>query len=238
MQILDKIIDKIRSKIASKITETDKRRMNNFPRARDRLLNLMIRKKMITESKVKIHGVLITFFGSGKVRHAPGTLASFMTVVLWFGVSFLFNKFEVFTPLAEMFFWLIISTLLFIYGLIFIPLYEKQLGTHDHPSIVIDEVVGQLVALCLAYPFVKKYYFDNTLFLNQLIMMGHIILSFTLFRFLDIAKPLVIGWIDRNVKNSFGVMLDDLVCGLIAAAFNIVVFEIYSGTVIQLHTLI
>ena len=68
-------------------------------------------------------------------------------------------------------------------------------------------------------------------------MMGHIILSFTLFRFLDIAKPLFIGWIDRNVKGSFGVMLDDLACGLIAAAVNIAIFEVYNSTVTQLHTL-
>ena len=184
-----------------------------------------------------MHGILITFFGCGKIKRAPGTVASFATVVLWFGFSSLFNKLEIFTPLSEMFFWLIISTLLFVYGLIFIPLYEKYLNSHDHPSIVIDEVVGQLVALCLTYPFVKKYYFDNTLFLNQLIMMGHIILSFTLFRFLDIAKPLFIGWIDRNVKGSFGVMLDDLACGLIAAAVNIAIFEVYNSTVTQLHTL-
>lgn len=235
--MLDTVIGHIKNRIANNITETDKKRISSFPRARDRLLNLMIRKKMITESKAKIHGILITFFGCGKIKRAPGTIASFATVALWFGFSSLFNKLGIFTPLSEMLFWLTISTLLFFYGLIFIPLYEKYLNSHDHPSIVIDEVVGQLVALCLTYPFVKKYYFDNTLFLNQLIMMGHIILSFTLFRFLDIAKPLFIGWIDRNIKSSFGVMLDDLACGLIAAAVNIAIFKVYSSTVTQLHTL-
>lgn len=238
MQIFNNIKDRIRQKIATHVSDVDKRRMHNFPRARDRLLNLMIRKKMITESKIKMHGIIITFFGCGKLRHGPGTLASFMTVALWFGVSMIFCRFESITALYEMLFWIVISLALFVYGLVFIPLYEKHLNTHDHPSIVIDEVVGQLLALCLTYPFVKEYYFNNNLLLNQLIMFGHLILSFTLFRFLDIAKPLFIGWIDRNVKGSFGVMLDDLVCGLIAAAINIFIFTIYSNTVTQLHSLV
>ena len=236
--MFSEILDYIRNKIARRITESDKKRMTNFPRARERLLNSMIKKKMITNSTIRFHAILITFFGCGKLRHGPGTLASFMTVLLWLGASYLFCKFDTFTSLHEMLFWIAISTLFFIYGLIFIPLYEKHLNSHDHQSIVIDEVVGQLVALCLTYPFVKKYYFDDTLFLNQLIMVGHIILCFTLFRFLDIAKPLFIGWIDRNVKGSLGVMLDDLACGLVAAAVNIAIFMVYGNTVTQLHTLI
>ncbi len=238
MQIFNDILDFIRDKIATKITETDKKKMHNFPQARERLLNLMVKRSMITKSRVKIYSLLITFFGCGKVRYGPGTLTSLMTVILWFGASYLFIRFDVFTPLSEMLFWIIISTLLFIYGIIFIPLYEKDLNSHDHPSVVIDEVVGQLLALCLTYPFVKQYYFDKILFLNQLIMMGHVILSFTLFRFLDITKPLFIGWIDRNIKNSFGVMFDDLVCGLITATVNIAIFEVYSNTIAELHTLI
>ena len=161
-----------------------------------------------------------------------------MTVALWFGASYLFNKFDVFTSLEEMLFWITISTILFIYGILFIPLYEKHLNSHDHQSIVIDEVVGQIVVLCLTYPLVRKYYFDNTLFLNQLIMMGHIILSFTLFRFLDITKPLFIGWIDRNVKGSLGVMLDDLACGLVATIVNVAIFTVYNHSVLELHALI
>lgn len=236
--MFNRIEDYIKNKINSRITESDRRKMAIFSRSRDRLINIMIKKQMITKSTIKLHSIFITFFGCGKLRHGPGTLASFITTALWFGSSYLFNKFDVFTSLQEMFFWITISTIFFIYGILFIPLYEKHLNSHDHQSIVIDEVVGQLVALCLTYPFVKNYYFDNTLFLNQLIMVGHIILSFTLFRFLDIAKPLFIGWIDRNVKGSLGVMLDDLACGLVAAVVNITIFTIYGHTVLELHTLI
>ncbi|MSP33447.1 MAG: phosphatidylglycerophosphatase A [Rickettsiales bacterium] len=238
MIIFSKIRDYIKNRITSKITESDERKMAIFSSARDRLLNLMIKKQMITKTTIRIHSVFITFFGCGKLRHGPGTLASFMTVALWFGASYLFNKFDVFTSLEEMLFWITISTILFIYGILFIPLYEKHLNSHDHQSIVIDEVVGQIVALCLTYPLVRKYYFDNTLFLNQLIMMGHIILSFTLFRFLDITKPLFIGWIDRNVKGSLGVMLDDLACGLVATIVNVAIFTVYNHSVLELHALI
>ena len=238
MIIFSKIKDYIKNRITIKVTESDKIKMATFSRSRDRMLNIMIKKQMITRTTIRIHSVLITFFGCGKLRHGPGTLASFITVGLWFGASYFFNKFAVFTMLQEQLFWVAIATFLFIYGLLFNPLYEKHLNSHDHQSIVIDEVVGQIVSLCLTYPLVRKYYFDSTLFLNQLIMMGHIILSFTLFRFLDISKPLFIGWIDRNVKGSLGVMLDDLACGLVVAITNIVIFTIYGQSIIEIHGLI
>lgn len=227
--------NRIRQKISSRISDLDKRRMHNFPRARDRLVNLMIHKKMIPESKIKFYAILITFFGCGKVRHGPGTLASFMTLAIWLGTSMLFFHFPSISSLEETLFWVLIAVFLFIYGIVFIPLYEKHLNSHDHPSIVIDEVVGQIISLCLTYPFVKEYYFDNVNLLNQIIMLGHLVLSFVLFRFLDIAKPLFIGWIDRNVKGSFGVMLDDLACGLVAATVNISIFVAYDSTLLQLH---
>lgn len=233
----NKIFDYFAKKIADNISATDKKRMKNFPQARDRLLNMMTRKNIITDSQIKIHGILITFFGCGKLRHGPGTYASFATIILWFGVTSVFAKFAFITPMIEMFIWLAIAAILFVYGLVFIPLYERHLGTHDHPSIVIDEAVGQIVALCLTYPFVKQYYFNNSLFLSQLIMIAHLILSFILFRFLDIIKPFFIGWIDSNIKGSLGVMLDDLVCGLTTAAINISVFLIYKNTLTKLHTL-
>ncbi|MBT3219297.1 MAG: phosphatidylglycerophosphatase A [Proteobacteria bacterium] len=40
---------------------------------------------------------------------------------------------------------------------------------------------------------------------------------FVLFRFFDIVKPFPVGWIDKNVPGSFGVMVDDVVAGFQAA---------------------
>ncbi len=44
------------------------------------------------------------------------------------------------------------------------------------------------------------------------------LLGFVLFRFFDILKPWPISWLDKNVRGGFGIMLDDLVAGVVALA--------------------
>lgn len=233
--MFDKILDKISNKVSQTITPTKLQKINNFPQARNRLIEKMMKNETVSEVIVNRIAILLTFFGCGKVRYAQGTLASFVTVVLWLGVSLFFFNFEVET-FYELVFWSIIIALLFVYGLLFIPLYSKSVGADDHPSIVIDEVVGQLTALVFTYPFVKEYYFEESWFLSKLIMGAHMFSCFIFFRFFDIAKPFFIGWIDRNLKNSFGVMVDDLICGIITAAINIAIFMIYQDALLKLHS--
>lgn len=74
---------------------------------------------------------------------------------------------------------------------------EKLWGTHDDGSIVIDEVVGQAIPLAfLGY---------------DPLILG---LSFVLFRLLDITKPGLIGWCDRELHGAWGTLLDDVVAGI------------------------
>ena len=75
-----------------------------------------------------------------------------------------------------------------------------RLAHHDHPGIVIDEIVGFLVALA-AVP----------------VDLGWVIAAFVLFRALDIVKPWPIGWLDRTIPGGLGVMLDDLAAGAATA---------------------
>ena len=70
---------------------------------------------------------------------------------------------------------------------------------HDHGAIVWDEVAGMLCVF-IALP----------------ITWETLLLGFVLFRWLDIQKPLFIGWIDRNFTDGLGIMLDDIVAGLVA----------------------
>lgn len=77
----------------------------------------------------------------------------------------------------------------------------RDLGVADHAGIVWDEVVGYLVTVALFVP-----------------TWPLLIAGFLLFRLFDIAKPWPIGWLDRKVSGGFGVMLDDAVAGLAAAA--------------------
>lgn len=76
-----------------------------------------------------------------------------------------------------------------------------DLGVHDHEGIVWDEFVGIWLTLFLAPP--------GWLWLC---------VGFVLFRFFDILKPWPIGWADRHVEGGLGIMLDDLLAGLLAFA--------------------
>jgi len=228
------MLNKLLQKITEPFTQHHQDVMSRFPKTREHMIQNLIKRKIVKKSTLRFHGILLTFFGCGKWKYGPGTLASFVTILIWLSVSLSFFNLEADT-FYELLFWLTIITLLFIYGLLFIPLYSTLLDSTDHPSIVIDEVVGQLVALCLTYPFVKKYYFNDTWFLSNLVMFAHVFSCFIFFRFFDIAKPFFIGWVDRNIKNSFGVMFDDLLCGLISAGINIFIFLTYESAISDLH---
>lgn len=166
---------------------------------------------------IKFHAAFLTLFGCGKSKYAPGTVGSFAAVFIWLGFSYLFFLWQVST-LVEVVIWLVASLIILIYGSVASNIYSDFLGKEDHSSIVLDEVMGQVIALCLTYPFVKSYYFTDV---NLLIIISHVSFCFVIFRVLDITKPSIIGRVDKNVKGGFGVMLDDLICGFLTAALGI-----------------
>lgn len=76
---------------------------------------------------------------------------------------------------------------------------ERDLGTHDAPQIVWDEIVGYLVTMWLA-PRGWEW----------------VVLGFFLFRLFDIWKPFPIRALERRIPGGFGIMLDDALAGLYA----------------------
>jgi phosphatidylglycerophosphatase A len=130
-----------------------------------------------------------TFFFVGKLRPAPGTWGSLAALPLaWV----LWN----FAPTV----WGIAATaFLFVWGAWAAQRCQSILGRADHPSVVLDEVVGILIITAVARPLLLDW-----------------ALAFVLFRVLDILKPGPIGWIDRHWKSGWGVMADDA----LAAAFG------------------
>ena len=131
---------------------------------------------------------LATVFGVGRIPKAPGTWGSLVTLPL----AFLLLKLG---PIIYM-----ISTLILIILSIFAAdQYENQSATHDSKEIVIDEVVGMLVTMTWL-PITWQSF----------------VASFVLFRFFDILKPFPISYFDRKVPGGFGVVVDDLVAGMIA----------------------
>lgn len=75
-----------------------------------------------------------------------------------------------------------------------------DLGVHDHGGIVWDEFVGYWITMFMAP---QAWFWP--------------IVGFVLFRLLDIFKPWPIKWVDQQVKGGFGIMLDDVLAGIMAA---------------------
>ena len=139
----------------------------------------------------------------GKIKRAPGTIASAITCLLFL---FLIN----FINFNILF--LIILLILF-YSIFAINNSFNEFKSDDPQEIVIDEVVGQLLTL-LAIPVYETLYPLPTIY--------YCIAAFLFFRLFDIWKPYPINYIDNNVKGALGIMLDDI----FASIFSIIILTI------------
>lgn len=98
---------------------------------------------------------------------------------------------------------------------------SKLMGVHDDPHIVFDEWVGMWISLLPSVWLLAQtqdaaktgleYYHPSTALL--------FIVPFTLFRFFDIMKPSPIKWVDKNVSGGFGILVDDVLAGVMAVIF-------------------
>ena len=128
-------------------------------------------------------------FGAGCSPRAPGTMGTLVAVALSLPLAQL--------PLAA---YLGVLLLVTAAGVWLCGAAARDLGVHDHPGIVWDEIAGYLLTMVGA-PSGWVW----------------IAAGFALFRLFDIWKPWPIGWLDRRVGGGLGIMLDDLVAGLFAA---------------------
>ena len=127
-------------------------------------------------------------FGSGLAPKAPGTFGTLAAVPLFFLLTSL--------SLSEYVFVVIFAT---IAGIYICGKTATDLRVHDHPGIVWDEFVGFWITM-IAVP----------------ISWWSVVLGFALFRLFDIWKPWPIKWVDQHVDGGFGIMLDDVLAGLLA----------------------
>ena len=146
-----------------------------------------------------LNNYFVTMFGIGYIKKIPGTVSSFVTVV------FLFIYFHYF-ELSKNYF-LVTLSLIFIYSLIAVNLYIKDKANKDPKEVVIDEFIGQSIPI---YLYEISHGTDKTF--NESIYIYFVI--FILFRLFDIKKPFPVSYFDKNFKNSFGVVMDDIIAGL------------------------
>ena len=150
--------------------------------------------------------------GSGLPRRAPGT---------WGTVGGLI----VAIPLLSLGFvpFLIITILSCVIGSWICGRTSELMGGHDNPHIVWDEWAGMwLTLLPLSYMGIADGNFWQNIVQTSSIVA--IIIAFILFRFFDIIKPPPIGWADKKVAGGLGIMLDDIIAGVMAAAVWIIIY--------------
>ena len=94
------------------------------------------------------------------------------------------------------------------------------MGVHDDPHIVWDEWVGMWVSLL---PILWLHFYDDALLQgHKLSLLLLYFATFVAFRFFDILKPFPIKWVDKNVSGGFGILIDDILAGLMAGVVLIV----------------
>ena len=143
--------------------------------------------------------LFITFFGIGTIRYAPGTITSLITTILLFSFFHIINL-----PIYVVLFFFI---LIFLYSFYAVANYIREKENKDPKEVVIDEVIGQTIPICL---FELAHGIDK----NSEETFLYYIYIFILFRFFDIKKPFPVSIFDKKFKNSFGVIIDDVVAGL------------------------
>ena len=142
--------------------------------------------------------LFVTFFGLGTLRYAPGTFTSLITTVFLFSLFHIINLSNIII--------LIFILLILLYSFYAIAHYIKDIQNKDPKEVVIDEVIGQSVPI---YLYEVAHGTDKS-FQEAAI---YYLLIFILFRFFDIKKPFPVNFFDKKFKNSFGVIMDDVIAG-------------------------
>ena len=138
-------------------------------------------------------------FGLGKIKFMPGTFGSLATTILLF---YLFHSQNISSNTI-----LIGLIIIFIYSFYAISSHTKDSKNKDPGEIIIDEFLGQSIPI-----YLYEISHGTTKESNEAIV--YYVLFFILFRYFDIMKPFPVNFFDKNFKNSFGVIMDDICAGL------------------------
>ena len=146
----------------------------------------------------------------GKIKYAPGTVASLITCLAFLLLINIFNLSVI----------LLFTLIIFCYSLVAINNSFESFDTEDPQEIVIDEVVGQMLPL-LAIPIYETLY--------PLPKIYYCVAAFLAFRLFDIWKPYPISYVDNNVKGALGIMLDDILASNYSIISLTIIFFFLGG---------
>ena len=159
----------------------------------------------------KLNYHFVTLFGIGNIKTAPGTFGSIFACLILF---ILFHVLNLNNYLILIFLFLIT-----IFSFITINIYLKSSANKDPKEVVIDEFVGQSIPIFM-YEISHGY---EKLTGDALIFY---FIIFILFRIYDIFKPFPINYIDKNLQNAVGVILDDVIAGIYTVLSLIIIILI------------
>ena len=160
-----------------------------------------------------LNTLFVTMFGLGKISKIPGTIGSLVTTALLY---FFFHIMEISSNII-----LIVFMIIFIFSFYSIAEHIKENENKDPREIIIDEFIGQSIPLYL-YEIshgTQKSPDEAIIFYS---------FCFVLFRFFDIVKPFPVSFFDKNFKNSFGVIMDD-VCAGFYVVLSLILFMVLSN---------
>ena len=152
----------------------------------------------------KFNIFFLTFFMIGRIKFAPGTIASLVTCILFLTLINFFDIIVIF----------LFTLFIFLYSFIAINSFD-EFKSEDPQEIVIDEVIGQMLPI-LAIPIYE------TLFLLPKIY--YCVFAFLLFRLFDILKPFPINYVDNNIAGALGIILDDILAGIYSIIILSIIF--------------
>ena len=144
------------------------------------------------------NSLFVTMFSLGKIKFIPGTIGSLTTAIILYYLFHIINL----SPNILLFFLILI----FIYSFYAVSSHIENNENKDPGEIIIDEFIGQSIPI---YLYEISHGTEKTQ--NEAIIFYGI--CFILFRYFDIMKPFPVSFFDKNFKNSFGVIMDDVCAG-------------------------
>ena len=147
--------------------------------------------------------IFVTLFGIGKIKNIPGSFASLATTLFLY---FLFHILNIPPNII-----LISIIFIFFISIYTVNIFIKNMENKDPKEVVIDEFIGQSIPICL-----YEIAHEGTKETDKALIFYFVM--FILFRIFDIVKPYPVSYYDKNFKNSFGVIMDDVAAGLYVVA--------------------
>ena len=157
----------------------------------------------------KLYEFIATLLYSGYAPFAPGTFGTLVALLtclpfVFFPSLFGFSILTIFSIIIGF-----LATHFFLDG-----------KTEDLQHIVIDEMAGLYTAILISMALIKTLKIE----INMLLVF---VASFILFRIFDITKPLMIGYVDKNLHGATGIMVDDILAGIFAGILLSIIILTY-----------